>query len=227
MTFASYFTLSISRWLLPAIVVFWFCIALIAIDSVGKSKFKDFDPELRLSSELMSLSMETELTDILSTVVFGTPKETKQQEALNSQSYSVSNASANAMLSSHSNDDNGTIIHVVQGNCYCEKLSIAHQQSLNEWASNEGIGHRNLNVSDLPELRRFVPSTPAVIVLNKVNELIYLGPYSVGMGCFEDEGLVDSKIKPYFSGTAATLPATIQSEAKGCYCATQPLLENI
>ena len=55
----------IIRWLLPLAAVVWFCIAFWAINWVGESKFKDFDPELRLSSEMMSLSMEAELLSLL------------------------------------------------------------------------------------------------------------------------------------------------------------------
>ncbi len=190
---------SIIRWLFPFAAVVWFCIAFWAINWVGASKFKDFDPELRLSSEMMSLSMEEELLNLL-------PASVEQSGVEN-----VDNDAENA---------NGTIFHVTQGSCFCETLSESHKKTLNEWASSKQISYQNIDVSNLSKLRRFVPSTPAVIVINKNRELVYLGPYSTGMGCFQSSGMVDERIKPYFQNATATLRATIQSEAKGCYCAT-------
>ncbi|AEP28640.1 DUF6436 domain-containing protein [Brumicola nitratireducens] len=189
----------IIRWLLPLAAVVWFCIAFWAINWVGESKFKDFDPELRLSSEMMSLSMEAELLSLLPASV-----EQNGEENIDSDAENV----------------NGTIYHITQGSCFCETLSESHKNTLNEWASSEQISYQNIDVSSMSTLRRFVPSTPAVIVLNKNRELVYLGPYSTGMGCFQSSGMVDDRIKPYFQNSADTLRATIQSEAKGCYCAT-------
>jgi hypothetical protein len=179
--------------------VIWFCIAFWAINWVGESKFTDFDPELRLSSEMMSLSMEAELVNLL-------PASVEQNGLEN--------------VDSDSENANGTIFHVTQGSCFCETLSESHKNTLNEWASSKQISYQNIDVSSMPNLQRFVPSTPAVIVLNKNRELVYLGPYSTGMGCFQSSGMVDERIKPYFQNSAVTLRATIQSEAKGCYCAT-------
>ena len=124
-------------------------------------------------------------------------------------------------IDSDAENVNGTIFHITQGSCFCETLSESHKNTLNEWASSEQISYQNIDVSSMSTLRRFVPSTPAVIVLNKNRELVYLGPYSTGMGCFQSSGMVDERIKPYFQNSAASLRATIQSEAKGCYCATK------
>ncbi|MFQ3248583.1 MAG: hypothetical protein ACI9O6_000385 [Glaciecola sp.] len=188
-----------SHWLFPIAGIIWFLGALFAITWVGESKFKEFDPSLRLSSEMMSLSMEDELVAVLNN-----PK---------------------SPVDFKNNDFAGRILHVVQGECFCETLSEAHQNTLNQWAETKNIHFQTIQIASLAALTRFVPSTPAVIVLNKNNDLVYLGPYSTGMGCFQDSGLVDERIRPYFdevNGVAALseVRAAIQSEAKGCYCPT-------
>jgi hypothetical protein len=198
----------ISRWLFPLAAVIWFCLAFWAINWAGASKFSDFDPELRLSSQMMSLSMEAELVKVLSASV--------AQNGLENVESDITNDSENV---------NGTIFHVTQGSCFCETLSEEHKNTLNEWASSRQISYQNIDVSAMSELRRFVPSTPAIIVLNKQRELVYLGPYSTGMGCFQSSGMVDERIKPYFQNSTAEFRATIQSEAKGCYCATPAPLD--
>ena len=203
------------RWLLPLAALVWFCGAFFAINWVGESKFTDFDPQLRLSSEMMSLSMEGDLLDVLS-----------NQPEIIMQSAVIQNAVIKSgVMQSSSNTDvsNGKILHITQGDCFCETLSESHQITLNQWATSQKIAYQSVNIANVPGLSRFVPSTPAVIVLNKSNELVYLGPYSSGMGCFQDSGIVDARIKPYFQNASTAFNATIQSEAKGCYCATQPL----
>jgi len=148
---------------------------------------------------MMSLSMEAELVSLLPANV--------EQDDVNNVDSDYENAK-------------GTIFHVTQGSCFCETLSESHKKTLNEWASSEQISYQHIDALSMSSLRRFVPSTPAVIVLNKNRQLVYLGPYSTGMGCFQSSGMVDERIKPYFQNPAATLHATIQSEAQGCYCAT-------
>jgi len=190
----------LSRWLFPVAGVIWFCGAFFAISWVGEGKFKEFDPNLRLSSEMMSLSMEDELMSLLSF--------NDRLKAIDTEGYE------------------GSIFHITQGSCFCETLSEGHQNSLNEWAAAKNIAFQTIQLSNEPALSRFVPSTPAIIVVNNNKELIYLGPYSSGMGCFQDSGLVDERIKPYFDNAnekpvVNELRATIQSEAKGCYCATK------
>jgi hypothetical protein len=47
------------------------------------------------------------------------------------------------------------------------------------------------------------------------------------MGCFDDTGLVDTKIKAHFERENSEFRALIQSEARGCYCATEPQIVSI
>lgn len=114
----------------------------------------------------------------------------------------------------------GQIYHVLQGDCFCERLSDSHRKSLNSWAEKNDVGYQKLDLSQYPILQSYVPSTPAVIVTNQQGNLVYFGPYSSGFGCFENSGLVDEKVDAYFSQGNSSEKAYIQSEAEGCYCAT-------
>ena len=114
----------------------------------------------------------------------------------------------------------GQIYHVFQGDCFCERLSKGHRESLNIWAQQNEVGYQHLDIREYPNLQVFVPSTPAVIVTNQQGKLVYFGPYSSGFGCFENSGLVDEKIDAYFTQDNKAKNAYIQSEAEGCYCAT-------
>jgi hypothetical protein len=187
--------LGCNRWLMPVVGLIWFILTVFSIIWVGDKKYNEFDPQLRLSSAMMSLSMEEDVVSLLPVKIH--PRDNQFTDII------------------------GTIFHVSQGNCFCESLSKAHKSALNEWALARRVTYQNIELSNYPTLREFVPSTPAVIVLNSKRELVYLGPYSTGMGCFQNSGMVDERIKPYFeSDGAPELNATIQSEAKGCYCAT-------
>lgn len=112
----------------------------------------------------------------------------------------------------------GQIYHVFQGDCFCERLSESHRNSLNLWAQSNDVGYQQLNIREHPNLQQFIPSTPAVIVTNQQGDLVYFGPYSSGFGCFENSGLVDEKIDAYFAQENPSEKAYIQSEAEGCYC---------
>lgn len=122
-------------------------------------------------------------------------------------------------------NSSGHIYHLVQSGCFCEKLSEGHKKQLNKWGSSLNISHQTLDLNDYPNLLSFIPSTPAVVVVNKNKALVYLGPYSVGFGCFEDTGLVDTKIQPHFDEASllsqSPLRSQIQSEALGCYCSSE------
>ncbi|MBF7073788.1 hypothetical protein ISG33_10300 [Glaciecola sp. MH2013] len=189
------------KYLLVLIALLWGAFALIAVKWVGSSKFVDFDPNLKLSSAIMSLSFETDIVQYLPQL----PSNSK-----------------------------GHVYHIVQGACFCETLSEGHKSALNTWADANGLTQQSLNINEFDELKTLIPSTPAVIVVTASKELVYLGPYSEGYGCFENVGLVDAKIQPVFDTQARLESSTtntaqdsynfpkrrsqIQSEARGCYC---------
>jgi hypothetical protein len=108
-----------------------------------------------------------------------------------------------------------TIVHFQAPSCSCNLISQSHRQSVVELAAKNNYTNIELNVTE--NLREFVPSTPAVAILDEQGKLIYLGPYSSGFYCSANEGLVE----PFILGTTTKMPnAVIISEARGCYCET-------
>ncbi|GBL03774.1 thioredoxin-like domain-containing protein [Glaciecola sp. KUL10] len=111
------------------------------------------------------------------------------------------------------------IYHIIDSSCPCAFVNNIHRSSLNKWAEQHQVDQTQLSLSDYPQLSAFVPSTPAVAVIDNESQLVYFGPYSEGAGCLQSEGLVDTVIKPVFEEGAPS-QATIMSEAYGCYCET-------
>jgi hypothetical protein len=115
------------------------------------------------------------------------------------------------------------IFHVSQGECYCELLAKAHQDKLNKWSADNGFNHFSVDISQLPKLAEFIPSTPAIVALDEYGSILYLGPYSRGVGCFANNGQVDNLLIDYVNNQADkqnSQRAIIETEASGCYCAT-------
>lgn len=116
-----------------------------------------------------------------------------------------------------------TIFHLTQGRCYCEFLAKSHQSSLKNWSSAEGFENVELDVNAFPQIKRFVPSTPAVVVLDADKNLLYLGPYSRGSGCFANSGEVDIYLQEWVEtkdNLTKQSTALIDTDASGCYCNT-------
>lgn len=119
--------------------------------------------------------------------------------------------------------DTPAIFHITQGECYCEFLAKAHQSELNKWSSDKGFKNFTVDISQLPDLVEFIPSTPAIVVIDEYGSILYLGPYSRGAGCFSRNGQVDNLLFDYVNKQADkknSQRAIIETEASGCYCAT-------
>ena len=110
-----------------------------------------------------------------------------------------------------------TAVHFRTGNCICESLAQNHSDELANNLSISGYKNLTLTLDELTEITAYIPSTPAVAIFNESQQLIYLGPYSIGLGCFTDNSLVAS-ISRYLSATY--LGAQINSAVEGCYCTT-------
>ncbi len=92
---------------------------------------------------------------------------------------------------------NARIIHFTQGDCYCEWLAEPHQNKLDEWALKHEFNAIYIDLKDFPQLQQYIPSTPAIAAIDDNNQLIYLGPYSRGSGCFSQSGEVDIQLNNY------------------------------
>ena len=119
--------------------------------------------------------------------------------------------------------DNARVIHFTQGDCYCEWLAEPHQNKLDEWASKHEFDAIYIDLKDFPQLQAYIPSTPAIAAIDDNNQLIYLGPYSRGSGCFSQSGEVDIQLNNYLimkETNKLGINALIDTDASGCYCNT-------
>lgn len=110
-----------------------------------------------------------------------------------------------------------TVIHLRTEQCFCEVLAETHSSELSSELKHSGFNNITVNINQVNALTEFVPSTPAVAIFNKQKALIYLGPYSVGLGCITNNSLTQ-KISQLSQQTYRG--ALINADVKGCYCAT-------
>jgi hypothetical protein len=186
----------------------WFIVASSAIFWLSSETKAEFDPRLELSQSIMSLSFEQELITQLHSISMVAVKPEGPLKA-NSEGERT--------------QMQPTIYHVTQGQCYCEYVSSPHKSALQKWSTDSGFTNINVDINLHPNLLTFIPSTPAVIAISGDNSLIYLGPYSRGMGCFANNGQVDEFLAKWISQDPASRRqhnALIDTDATGCYCET-------
>lgn len=110
-------------------------------------------------------------------------------------------------------DLSGKIIHFTSANCGCSEYSEAHKLSINELAKQDEFNVLNIKLSSDESM--LIPSTPAILIVNKRNKLIYLGPYSAGLACSETNGYVELVLNNNAKGYSSEL---IINDLEGCYC---------
>lgn len=110
-----------------------------------------------------------------------------------------------------------TLVHFYeQPSCYCDNLSQRFSEPLHQ---KLGANYTFENIELDEPLRAFIPSYPAIAVVDEHFRLRYLGPHASGIGCWVGEGDTDkiasiAKSSDYFG-------AVIVSDVKGCYCSTR------
>lgn len=110
----------------------------------------------------------------------------------------------------------GSVIHVgTQSRCYCDTLTTPHQSQLLSKLGDD-FHQVRLNVEDVPELAAMLEAVPALIVLDKQNQLRYLGPYATGYGCFTGKNLVEQVVS--YTTQLPYAGAVINTDATGCFC---------
>jgi len=110
-------------------------------------------------------------------------------------------------------DLSDTIIHFTSDHCACTQYSEAHKKEINEKAGLTGFKIINVN---LPvNLSTIIPSTPSIMIVSDTQDLLYLGPYSIGLACTESNGYVETVMNNYAKGYSSNL---ILNDASGCYC---------
>jgi hypothetical protein len=106
------------------------------------------------------------------------------------------------------------VYHILDPNCHCNAISEDHRHALNQGTFNQA----GYQTQSLPyrNFSNILPSSPAVVIFNDNNELVYMGPYSAGLSCNTSNSFVEAvftqALKSDFLG------AVIVHEAKGCYC---------
>jgi len=106
-----------------------------------------------------------------------------------------------------------TIIHFTSNNCSCTQYSEDHKNDINKQAGLDGFNVVNINLP--AHLESIIPSTPSILIVNKNEELLYFGPYSIGLACSASNGYVETVMQNYAKGYSASL---IMHDATGCYC---------
>jgi len=104
-----------------------------------------------------------------------------------------------------------TIIHFTSKGCDCTQFSDEHKQQIDTQGIKDSF--RVINIELAPGA--IIPSTPAILIVDKLGELMYLGPYSKGLSCSKTAGYVELVMNNYQQGFNTRL---VVSQAQGCYC---------
>ena len=111
----------------------------------------------------------------------------------------------------------GTIVHLTgEQNCLCDSVADKFRSQLDKNLEIDGYQAVTLRINEKDPMRRFIPSTPSVVIINSDGGLEYVGPYAQGLGCYSGNGDID-KISDIV--TDNNVPgAIVNAEAVGCYC---------
>ena len=111
-----------------------------------------------------------------------------------------------------------TVFHVVAEGCACNWRTRGHQQSIMRSVSAQGGRNIRIDIDQYPQLKTLLPSTPAVIIFNASQQLVYLGPYADGAFCNTETSFVEQLLPAVTSADSAAAGGWINTVAKGCYC---------
>lgn len=106
-----------------------------------------------------------------------------------------------------------SIIHFTSENCSCTQYSKEHKASINQHAKLEDFNIINVKLPS--NLLTIIPSTPSILIVDEIEDLLYFGPYSAGLACSESNGYVETVLQNYVQGYNSDL---IISNVEGCYC---------
>lgn len=187
-------------------VLLWFASCSALVIWIGSANKSAFDPSSKLAMAIMDLGFESALISAVSApVAYG-----RKVESFDSAG--------------------GKIFHITQGECFCEWLAQPHKNNLDKWSTQNAFSSYKVNLKQHPNLREFIPSTPAVLAVDEHGNLIYFGPYSRGSGCFASSGIIDERLKEWQTQQLGNISPLLQNEmnlgamidtdASGCYCQT-------
>jgi len=128
------------------------------------------------------------------------------------------NTPTSEMLQSLSTFNDGrlkqTIFHFYDDQCSCTALTKDHKAVIDNTAIADNFTIVNIDITANPQFD-FIPSTPAILITDKDDQLLYVGPYSTGLDCSANNSLIDIVLSNYRQGFSSPI---VTSDAKGCYC---------
>lgn len=107
-----------------------------------------------------------------------------------------------------------TVFHFYDSQCSCTVLTKEHKEFIDSIAINDNFNIVNIDVTD-NNIADFIPATPAILITDSNENLLYVGPYSTGLDCSADNSLVDVVLSNYRQGFSSPV---VTSDATGCYC---------
>ena len=113
-------------------------------------------------------------------------------------------------------DLSGRAIHFTQDGCFCNLVAQSHISAVKNQIEESGYKNEDYNISSIENLKKFIPSTPAVALFNDSGNLLFFGPYSTGYLCTAGNGFVEDIIIQ-MENKRQPRPITV-SIARGCYC---------
>lgn len=116
-------------------------------------------------------------------------------------------------ISNQGNDDN-IVVHIRNKDCVCNSIASQHIKNVASLAETQNMTYKTLYIEDQPSLREWVPSVPAIAIINESGKLTYFGAYSSGIKCSPNEGFPEK----YINGYENQFGTDFSFEAMGCYC---------
>jgi hypothetical protein len=120
------------------------------------------------------------------------------------------------LLKDSNYDVRSTVIHFSESDCWCQTLAQKHVSKLSNEMQTFGFRNIYVNLSDLQSLGSYVPSTPALAIIDQHEKMLFLGPYSTGYGCLTANNVPEIILNKLNGPKHQN--SLIITEAKGCYC---------
>ena len=112
-----------------------------------------------------------------------------------------------------SKDAQNMVIHFIQKGCSCSANSEKHKLEITN--TSQAAGFQVLHVSVTKDISAIIPSVPSTVIIGQETELVYLGPYAIGIDCASSASLVQIVFNNYIKGYNSNL---IMRQVKGCFC---------
>jgi len=123
-----------------------------------------------------------------------------------------------AQLRQQTDELAGAVFHINQKDCRCNWRTQGHQAQVKRQVSaNKGHNYQ-LDIDQISALQNYIPATPAIIIFNQNEHLVYLGPYADGAFCNTETSFVEQLIPLVNARHSQKQSGWINLAAKGCYC---------